>query len=341
MRNKSKSIRRNLKRAFTLVELLVVITIIGILIALLLPAVQAAREAARKMQCSNNLKQVGLACMNHEQANGFFPSGGWGWAWMGDPDGGFGKNQPGSWAFSLLPYMEYQVLFDMGRGQTAAQKLVTFAVTAQMPVSAFYCPSRRPAEPTKKRNYTMGSEGLGPASQMCYNANVSDKLARSDYAGNGGDTFTWWPDQPTSMANGLAGTGFTSATYSSLSNGIFYQRKPLAIAEIEDGTSCTCLAGEKFVNPDNYFDGEGMSDDQSCWMGDDWDSVAFMNGDTLPKQDQPGDASHSIFGSPHPNSFNMAFCDGSVQSVSYNIDATTASRLANRKDHMPIDGSKF
>ena len=92
-----------------------VIAIIGILIALLLPAVQAARESARQLTCATNLKQLSLAVINHQDTHGFYPTGGWGWDWVGDPDRGFGNQpdpkQPGGWVFSILPFIEQEDLW--------------------------------------------------------------------------------------------------------------------------------------------------------------------------------------------------------------------------------------
>ena len=110
------------RSGFTLVELLVVITIIGILVAMLLPAVNSAREAGRNAQCKNNLKQMGKACLAHEEAQGIFPTGGWGWCWVGDPDRGYGTQQPGGWIYNILPHTEMNALHDLGRYRYRRQR---------------------------------------------------------------------------------------------------------------------------------------------------------------------------------------------------------------------------
>ena len=94
----------------TLVELLVVVAIIATLIGLLLPAVQAARESSRRSKCMANLRQIALACLMHETAQGSLPTGGWGGSWVGDPDRGFDDRQPGGWVFNILDYAEEPAL---------------------------------------------------------------------------------------------------------------------------------------------------------------------------------------------------------------------------------------
>lgn len=135
---------------FTLVELLVVIAIIGVLVALLLPAVQAARESARRSQCVNNLKQIGVGFLNHESNHGMLPCAGWTAVYVGDPLLGTGRDQPGGWIYQILPYVEQQAVYNITNdgdklNVTANQKQQSIVLQGT-PISSFNCPSRRPAQ---------------------------------------------------------------------------------------------------------------------------------------------------------------------------------------------------
>jgi prepilin-type N-terminal cleavage/methylation domain-containing protein/prepilin-type processing-associated H-X9-DG protein len=327
--------RRTRKPGFTLVELLVVIAIIGILVALLLPAVQSAREAARRMQCSNNLKQIGLAALNHENAQGYFPSCGWGWAWVGDPDRGFGKKQPGGWIYSSLPYCEQMTIYNMPKvgapGSTARK-----AATTQMcrtPIASFNCPTRRPA-----KLFTVTYPG-NP--NTAYNADNTDKHSRSCYAVNAGsignnsimgssDPALYERDDP-SIMNVAAAT----------CNGVSYYRSEVSIADISDGTTNTYYAGEKNIDSLQYLTGGDGADNTSMFQGHDWDVVRWTNKDTMPVADRPGYQPFSPFGGPHSGGFIAVFCDGSVHKINYSIDADTHTRLGVRNDGLVVDHGKL
>jgi prepilin-type N-terminal cleavage/methylation domain-containing protein len=320
------------RRAFTLVELLVVIAIIGILVALLLPAVQSAREAARRLQCQNHLKQMGLAALNHESAQNFFPSNGWGWAWVGDPDRGYGKRQPGGWIYDVLPYCEQGALHDMAKGVTDnSQRRALTAQMTQTPIAMFNCPSRRPARP-----FTAFYSG---SPKNAFNANDTPTHARSCYAVNGGNVATSFTgiNDPTQYDNNSASV---NPGWLNDATGISFLRSEVTMGEIKDGTSNTYFAGEKYINTDHYTTGEDGADNTSMYQGHDWDVMRWGNATDLPKQDRKGVASWNSFGGPHATGFNAVLCDGSVHNISYSIDGDTHFRLANRRDGLVVDHSR-
>jgi prepilin-type N-terminal cleavage/methylation domain-containing protein/prepilin-type processing-associated H-X9-DG protein len=325
------------KRAFTLVELLVVIAIIGILIALLLPAIQAAREAARRMECRNHLKQLGLGFINHESTQKFYPSGGWSWEWMGDPNCGFGRKQPGSWTFNILPFIELKALHDGALNKTGAVKQSILATMCQTAVTDFYCPSRRPP--------TLIIQVAGHTVPANISPVVGQNTARTDYAANCGSVHAgiFWsaiapgPDATKVNLSTVSWPNITTKSSAQYQNGISYYTSQVKMKDIRDGTAHTYMVGERFLDRLHYSDGVTFDDDSPLFAGCDWDWYRWGAG--RPQQDQKNLNNTQIFGSTHPGGFNMAFCDGSVKSVSYEIDQWTHEMLSNREDgHIGSDG---
>lgn len=310
------------RRAVTLMELLVVISIVGMLMAILLPAVQQSREAGRRTACQSHLKQLGLAMLNHESAHGRFPSGGWGFAWVGDPDRGTGRSQPGGWAYALLPYLERNDLALIGKGKAFAQKKDDLTMVVQIPVSLFNCPTRRGTE----------LSDLAP-NPPPVNFKLVGAVAQTDYAVNAGDFAPGGGPGPASLTDG------DNPNYpwndNSKADGICYLRSEVLPADVRDGMSHTYLIGEKYVN--HGFD---PGDDQSMYSGYDYDTFRWAKPNCAPLLDGSATAPDH-FGSAHPSGCNLVFCDGSVHTISYGVDAEIHRRLANRRDRLLIDDSKW
>jgi prepilin-type N-terminal cleavage/methylation domain-containing protein len=350
----TKSIRS--LRAFTLVELLVVIAIIGVLVALLLPAIQAAREAGRNSQCKNNLRQIGIAFLNYEAGQKSFPSGGWGYRWMGDPDAGTGPRQPGGWIYQTAPFMENAGITLIGKGLKGTAKFDALAKQRTVTIPFLYCPSRRKAV------------GL-PAGEAPFNSAIPDLDAKTDYAAHGGtsvfDILGGGPSPNADFTN-CAGRGFPSCTWTvsddklaSAWNGIVCQRAGAKMRQITDGASRTLLGGEKYLPPEYYdtptyrdraigdhnWGDDNPGDNSSAWQGYDQDNVRCANDDLLPLRDDapkgpgsnptvPGYApngSHS-YGRAHPSTVNVVYADGSTHSVTFEIEPQVWNGLGSRHD---------
>jgi prepilin-type N-terminal cleavage/methylation domain-containing protein/prepilin-type processing-associated H-X9-DG protein len=284
-------------RGFTLVELLVVITIIGVLIALLLPAVQAAREAARKAQCSNNVKQIGLALYMYQTANGCFPPG--------DAEGrlypagggiGFG------WGARILNFMEQQALYDR----------LDFNVGYNLPkepnqtmikriISVYGCPS---APPLALATCCIKQPGQKDAAEMHYAAIASDDA---------------------NVHGGIDDPGLVTTTGS----GVMYGDSFTRLDEIRDGTSQTLLLAERIPFPDDDpwrainlpYCPNRICDFGEIWAN--WGTITSfygINSQAGMYYDQSG------IESAHAGGANFAFVDGHVAFLSQSMGGTTKDK---------------
>jgi len=324
-------------KGFTLVELLVVIAIIGMLMGLLLPAVQQAREAARQIQCTNNLKQFGTASQSHIATNGCYPGGGWYFDFVLDPDRGAGADQPGGWICSMMPHLEMNALWmhpsDGNNGPPSGEQKRKATEVCQTIHSIYYCPSRRKAK-------------LYPViSSPDENCNSMKQGVKIDYSGNHGNHIVvssdsaGWTNGYSRPNYGSSGEALRKLAEFTDKGGMFFICSELSDTDVTDGTSNTYLVGEKYIQPEGYEScNVGNVDDNTGMSGCDWDTL--RDAVNIPMQDRRGyPGLKYIFGSAHAGSMGMVMADGAVHRISYSIDLTVHQRLGARADgnvvHVP------
>ncbi len=300
--------RAHRPKGFTLVELLVVIAIIGILVALLLPAVQSAREAARRMQCSNNLKQIALASHNFHDTYKRLPPG----ILAQDSTGIGGAHQYVGHLVYLLPFMEQQAVYDM--------------VDNALDINVDHYPGGTYGT-GKPINSWWGESGTWAAAQTripgfeCPSANPYSNENTGAYLRTDGTTITigWWADPMpdlgrTNYAGSAGGIGeaHTSAGWAQY-KGLFWPRSKNRFADMIDGTSNTIAFGEVLGDRRPPYN-QGQMQFAFTWMGMGPQATAWG----LPQPlDEPG---YYQNGSMHPGAVLFALGDGSVRSVAGTID---------------------
>lgn len=312
-------------RGFTLIELLVVIAIIGVLIALLLPAVQMAREAARRIACANNLKQIALGFHNYHEAHNAFPIGGYG---GGLPTIAAGQTagaralRIGSWGQSLLPYLEQAPLYN-SINQDLWYIQPENSTAGGTILSVFLCPTS--PNPSKTR-----PNGDSPSNSLPY--------GRSDYGGNYGErALRCYP-----------GTGCPN-TYGGPSGArgmVLTSAEPInSVATILDGTSNTIAIGEASEALHGLWIGHKNFMDQSAPINarngtaSTWGSCQVAP--TSPFLNKIGCDFGQEFACHHPGGAGFAFADGSARFLKETVDPKVLAALLSRSGGEVISGSDY
>jgi prepilin-type N-terminal cleavage/methylation domain-containing protein/prepilin-type processing-associated H-X9-DG protein len=335
-----------MRRGFTLIELLVVISIIGVLSSLLLPAVQAAREAARRAQCTNNLKQLGLAMANYESALGVFPP-----SYVGDPkasgsaygvsfpDGNINTVPGFAWGALILPYMEQSVIyasFNMDLPCWAPDN----TTSARVKLSMHLCPSATGGSDVfALHRYGNGDSGA-PDDAGPFAPEI--RFARSHYVTNAGINQPWGRTTPYSsdfdQPEPIAGVGPHDI------NGPFYRNSRTRVADVTDGLSNTVFLGEKSsILCDSTWVGVvpfACTPPRPRWPSDPNSGGNLVGAHSGPDvRDHPNVIIHAPnhpFGhtdemySEHPGGANVLLGDGSVRFIKETIYPWTWVALSTR-----------
>lgn len=302
------------KPGFTLIELLVVIAIIAVLIALLLPAVQQAREAARRSQCKNNLKQMGLALHNYHDSFKTFP-----WGCLDGDDLGASNRMTMNWRFDILPYIDQAPLYSQ---LSQYDRRDAVATTHN---SAFWLalPIQQQVIPV----YICPSESIGPYTSRNQNGGDTTCPTTSAMTSYQGCASTCAPSAGGSTGYYCGGAGVGPNPPGMFSH--FPTR--IDISKVTDGTSNTLMAGERTAEKADASCGSGTTWNGSnymCWMGQ-FGSVGSTNYG-INQRCRTSWQSGLGFGSMHVGGAHFVMADGAVRFISENISSTTFTGLGTR-----------